>query len=126
MEKINLELPTACYSLKPTDKKLILLKKDETGYYPVTYDVAGEDMVNALNERLGVNVYQRKAMEIGSLFGWDAPAANPQYWYDLEQEKAHESEMYDVCDNCGKKAERWEAYKPCVECGSEWPWTKIV
>ena len=40
------------------------------------------------NERLGVDMWQRKAMEIGSMRGWDVPGADPASYQERNTESA--------------------------------------
>ena len=35
------------------------------------------ELADQLNEQLGVTMWQRKAMEVGSMCGWDVPGADP-------------------------------------------------
>lgn len=37
------------------------------------------------NQRLGVTLAQRKAMEAGAMFGWDVPGADPKAYEQKEQ-----------------------------------------
>ena len=40
-----------------------------------------------LNEQLGVNMWQRQAMEVGSMCGWDVPGADPaKYQEDYDHQ----------------------------------------
>lgn len=66
------KLPELCASINLTDGKPILIRRGVMGYYPApTIDVDG------FNERHNVTPAQREAMEIGSMFGWEVPGANP-------------------------------------------------
>ena len=40
------------------------------------------------NERLGVDMWQRKAMEIGSMCGWDVPGADPANYQERQAPSA--------------------------------------
>ena len=95
------KLPELCYGILDTTNEIILLKRGETGYYPTNYNPAEEfnkkysSFVEArkaadkwcdlLNERLGVTKAQRKAMELGSLNGFDTNIINPDYYIDLNK-----------------------------------------
>jgi hypothetical protein len=63
-------------------KKNIILKKGESGYYPLTNEAETVMSLDELNGELGVTRGQREAMYIGSLFGWDVPGANPAMYGD--------------------------------------------
>ena len=79
VEKAN-KLPDACYSVNNTTGEVIIIKNGETGYYPTTYSFKGEkakEFVKKANKELGVTCAQQHAMEIGSMFGWDVPGADP-------------------------------------------------
>ena len=85
MEKRN-ELPEVCFSVLPGMGNLIILKRDETGYYPSEWDT-GNKAENARiadlhNEAAGINPAQVGAMQIGSMCGFHVPGANPQEFFD--------------------------------------------
>jgi hypothetical protein len=80
------ELPELCYSTVPSSGELILVKRNESGYYRCENSSADEwhnrEYAGDANIRLGVTRAQEEAMLAGSLFGWDSPAAKP--WnYDM-------------------------------------------
>ena len=74
-------LPDFCYSTNITDNKVILIKLGESGYYPVYFTMG--TTAEELNKSMGVTLQQQRAMEIGSMFRWDAPGADPMS-YDEE------------------------------------------
>jgi hypothetical protein len=81
-------LPELCYALDVTkgpDKgRAIIIKRGESGYYPTDWpDGYTQEIIDELNKRCGITKAQAEAMHIGSMFGWDVPAANPD-WYDPE------------------------------------------
>ena len=81
IERENLaKLPKLCYSILNTTGETIVIKSGQMGYFLTDYGVQGEDAVNSINERLGVSKAQREAMDLGSMFGWDAPGANPDLY----------------------------------------------
>lgn len=68
------KLPEMCASRDLADGSPIILKRGVQGYWPAprsNFDVDG------FNARHGVTAAQREAMEIGSMFGWDVPGADP-------------------------------------------------
>lgn len=73
-------LPEMCYSVHESTGDLIVIKRGEAGYYNCSYNTNDKEKNVELadyNNRLGVTPVQRKAMEIGSLCGWDVPDADP-------------------------------------------------
>ena len=77
-------LPDCCFSINQTKNPLtlIIIKKGESGYYRTDYPnaaspEAAKEWRDEVNARLGVTKAQRAAMEVGSMFGWDVPGANP-------------------------------------------------
>jgi hypothetical protein len=83
MSNLN-KLPEFCYSTLPSNpKEIIIIKKGVKGYIKVdplsdVYICSAEKN----NELIGVTKAQRKAMEAGSMFGWDIPAVDPDIWED--------------------------------------------
>ena len=64
-----------CYTLllnAPAGANVGIIKRNETGYYMTDYDFgtgeAAERVINALNERLGINADMRRAFEVCSMF----------------------------------------------------------
>lgn len=74
-------LPELCFSTLLTTGDLICIKRGETGYSPSEWDTGDKEqnveLADQLNEQLGVTMWQRKAMEVGSMCGWDVPGADP-------------------------------------------------
>lgn len=74
-------LPELCFSTLLTSGDLICIKRGETGYFPSEWDTGDKErnveLADELNEQLGVTMWQRKAMEVGSMCGWDVPGADP-------------------------------------------------
>lgn len=80
-------LPEICYAMNNVTKGLTVLKRGESGYHLYKgYENEGipttQEEVDEKNEILEVTKGQRKAMEIGSMFGWDVPASNPNFYYE--------------------------------------------
>lgn len=83
-EKCAPGLPEMCFSTLLTTGDLICIKRGEVGYYPSEWDTGDKEknveLADQLNEQLGVNMWQRQAMEIGSMCGWDVPGADPSQY----------------------------------------------
>ncbi|PGR83667.1 hypothetical protein [Bacillus cereus] len=67
------ELPEVCYGTLKVTGETIIIKNGETGYFESEDQRPAEE----LNEILEVTKAEQKAMEWGSLYGWDTPGANP-------------------------------------------------
>ena len=85
MIPLRKSLPEKCFSFLESSGELIVIEKGKLGYaptgiYPQDSDVrAGVDAANEVN---GVTKAQSAAMKAGSMFGWDAPAADPANYDD--------------------------------------------
>lgn len=80
-EKVAKGLPEMCFSVLPGTGELICIKRGESGYYPSDWSTRDKErniqIRDDANESLGITAAQRKAMEIGSMFGWGVPGADP-------------------------------------------------
>lgn len=82
---MNIEkLPEMCYTILKSKNEIVLIKRGVSGFFPQREENAKWELENldCLNESLGVTKAQEKAMEMGSMFGWDTPSANPDN-YDV-------------------------------------------
>lgn len=74
-------LPELCYAVHEYTGELIVIKRGETGYHKTDYSTPDKErnveLADQLNKKLGVDMWQRQAMEVGSLCGWDVPGADP-------------------------------------------------
>lgn len=74
-------LPELCYSVHEGTGELIVIQRGEVGYYRTDYSTKDKEqnveLADRLNEKLGVDMWQRQAMEVGSICGWDVPGADP-------------------------------------------------
>ena len=69
-----------------------LVKAGESGYHATDADTLSRhatndelnELVDGLNADIGVTRAQRHAMEIGSMFGWELPGANPEHPLNLQ------------------------------------------
>jgi hypothetical protein len=75
-------LPEECFGVVAGTEELVLLKRGQMGYCPQRSENApwDADVCDEVNEARGVTKAQRAAMEQGSLFGWQFPLANPEYY----------------------------------------------
>ena len=74
-------LPELCYSVHESTGELIVIKRGECGYHQTDYSTNDKErnveLADRLNEKLEVDMWQRQAMEVGSICGWDVPGADP-------------------------------------------------
>lgn len=72
------DLPEFCYAVTP-EGFLALIKRGQKGYYPVKtpLGVAPTDYAKQQNSAMGISWAQERAMNGGSLFGWNKPIADP-------------------------------------------------
>lgn len=86
-EPVRESLPLQCYSTIPSSGELVLIKRNEQGYYPcpkinsVNPDV-NREFANEANAKMGVTKAQEEAMLAGSMFGWHTSAADPNNYDD--------------------------------------------
>lgn len=75
-------LPESCHSVLPSSGELIVIRHGEKGYFPSEFSSADEAenriFADDRNTKNGVSQAQEAAMLAGSMFGWDAPAADPK------------------------------------------------
>ncbi len=76
-------LPVQCFSTLPSSGELILLTRGEKGYTPCPEFSVADTQENRKfaednNGKNGITKAQETAMLVGSMFGWQGPAANPQ------------------------------------------------
>lgn len=79
-------LPEKCFSTLESTGEMIVITKGEKGYAPTgiyPQSDSPKEGASALNATNGVTKAQEAAMVAGSMFGWDAPAADPKN-YDVE------------------------------------------
>ena len=83
-------LPEMCFSTLPGTGELICIKRGESGYYPSDWNTPDKErnieIADDANESLGVTPAQRQAMEVGSMFSWDVPGADPGN-YEMEKDQ---------------------------------------
>ena len=80
------DLPETCFSILPSSGQLIIIRCGEHGYYPSEWDTGSREenreIASSHNARRGITDIQEAAMLAGSMFGWDTPGANPQWYLD--------------------------------------------
>lgn len=84
---MNKDIPELCYvfihSAKP-GKRIGIIKRGESGYYPTDFDSPTTPTelaimaVEHFNKKLGVSPAHAEAMHVGSMFGWHVPGAQPE------------------------------------------------
>ena len=81
-------LPELCFTVIKSTGELACLKRGEMGYYRSDWNMPdraqNEELAAEQNERLGVTEAQRRAMEVGSMCGWNVPGADPKR-YEADQ-----------------------------------------
>ena len=80
------DLPETCFSVLPSSGQLIIIWCGEHGYYPSEWDTGSREenreIASSHNARRGITDIQEAAMLAGSMFGWNTPGANPQWYLD--------------------------------------------
>lgn len=77
MNKNN--LPDFCFADNDIDNTIVIIKNGVEGYIP--YENNFQKLsVDELNESIGVSKAQAAAMKTGSMFGWNVPGANPDFY----------------------------------------------
>lgn len=90
-------LPELCFIFMEDaepGKYVKAVKRGESGCFETTYDEidAGKAraLVAHLNRKLGVSALQAECMQVGSMFGWDAPGADPDRLAQVKLKSAKE------------------------------------
>ena len=74
-------LPRYSYAYLPTTQEEIRIDIAESGYIPMGKN-ENDGNVKKMNRESGVTPAQAKAMQVGSMFGWDVPGADPKSYDD--------------------------------------------
>ncbi len=70
-------LPSWCFAKHYTAGTLTVVTRDEMGHNPFFgYPIPMENIDEA-NKMIGVTTEQSQAMQVGSMFGWHVPGADP-------------------------------------------------
>jgi hypothetical protein len=72
-------LPIACATRHPVTNAPILIQVGQQGYWPLP---DGTDP-DKFNKAMNVTPAQLHAMEVGAIFGFDVPGANPDFAKDV-------------------------------------------
>ena len=90
-EHILPEAPHWCFGICVADEDgnriVVMIKRGEIGYWRTTFDPDADldEQVRVKNNALGVSRQHAAAMQAGSIFGWDCPAAKAES-YDEDGE----------------------------------------
>lgn len=107
---MNANFPNQCYAILPGHGRLIRIRNGKTGYELVHPSSISESLdvpppksfidgvealrlMNELNVELGVDWRTREAMQAGSMFGWDCPAATSSIYDGLPEPKFDDTMM---------------------------------
>ena len=86
------DLPRYCYSRNSVTGEDVVLTFPEKGYRPLRQEDSGKP-ASVLNQELGVTYQQVAAMQIGSMFSWNVPGADPKSYDESGRPIATRSEM---------------------------------
>ena len=76
-------LPDKCFSITSTADEIVIITKGERYRRPAgarAEGVTAREGATAANEAMGVTRAQEAAMVFGSIYGWDKPGADPNYY----------------------------------------------
>ena len=88
------KLPDACFATLNTTEELIQIRAGEKGYYRLGQafpkrlcqeqgGITMDQLADRWNIEKGITKAQREAMEVGSMWGWEVPGANPDFYENL-------------------------------------------
>jgi hypothetical protein len=66
------------YVMDVSAQKAVVVREGVMGNYAVTPAVTSQEVVDKMNDNLGVDREMALAMEAGSMFGWNVPACKPE------------------------------------------------
>lgn len=67
------KLPEQCAATNSVNGEPIIIKRGVSGYYRAPINLIPDEY----NRRHNITAAQVEAMEIGSMFGWEVPGADP-------------------------------------------------
>ena len=85
MIPLRKSLPERCFGYLKATGEIVVLQKGQKGFAPTGKYAENEtpqECVDSLNAAMDVTRAQSAAMMAGSMFGWDAPAADPASYDD--------------------------------------------
>lgn len=85
MIPLRKSLPERCFGYLKATGEIVILQKGQKGFAPTGKYAENEtpqECVDSLNAAMDVTKAQAAAMMAGSMFGWDAPAADPANYDD--------------------------------------------
>ena len=85
MIPLRKSLPERCFGYLKATGEIVVLQKGQKGFAPTGKYAENEtpqECVDSLNAAMDVTRAQAAAMMAGSMFGWDAPAADPANYDD--------------------------------------------
>lgn len=85
MIPLRKSLPERCFGYLKATGEIVVLQKGQKGFAPTGKYAENEtpqECVDSLNAAMDVTKAQAAAMMAGSMFGWDAPAADPANYDD--------------------------------------------
>ena len=85
MIPLRKSLPERCFGYLQATGEIVVLQKGQKGFAPTGKYAENEtpqECVDSLNAAMDVTKAQAAAMMAGSMFGWDAPAADPANYDD--------------------------------------------
>lgn len=83
------DLPENCLATLTSTGELIMIQQGEKGYHRSDWDTGdsteNQKIADHYNQKCGINSAQIEAMQIGSMYGFHVPGANPQVFFDKAQ-----------------------------------------
>lgn len=78
MKNQKVSLPLFSFVLSAVTEEVMMIFKDQQGYYPLTEGFEGQS-AEELNTKHEITPEQDLAMQVGALWGWDEKGADPNY-----------------------------------------------